>query len=195
LSDKLDRHFWNEHYVNQHFPWDMGAISSPLEAYFNQLKNKDLRILIPGAGNAYEAEYLVKKGFTNVFVCDFASQALLNLQHRCPQIRKENLLHMDFFEIHQGQFDLVVEQTFFCALHPSLRRKYFEKMFELLSPGGKLVGVLFNEDLNSDKPPFGGRPEEYKSYFAALFKIKVFAACYNSIKPRKDRELFINLEK
>jgi len=104
------------------------------------------------------------------------------------------LLLIDFFELRQT-FDLIVEQTFFCALAPTLRKSYFKKMHELLKPGGKLAGVLFDDVLNPDKPPFGGNREEYLSYIGNAFKINTFEICYNSIKPRQGRELFINLEK
>jgi SAM-dependent methyltransferase len=187
--------------VNNDFGWDIGHISTPLKDYFDQIENKQIFILIPGAGNSYEAEYLVNNGFTNVFVCDFASAPFDNLLKRCPAIKKENLLVADFFELGTSQkkvlpeFDLIIEQTFFCAIHPSLRKNYFEKMHQLLKPGGKLVGLLFNEPLNSDKPPFGGSADEYRNYFKKLFRINVFETAYNSIKPREGRELFINLEK
>jgi thiopurine S-methyltransferase len=65
-------------------------------------------------------------------------------------------------------------------------------MHSLLKPGGKLAGLLFNDPLNTDHPPFGGNKEAYKNYFNPYFHFKVFETCYNSIKPRKDRELFIN---
>jgi SAM-dependent methyltransferase len=207
LTKEFDVKYWNDLYINKDSPWDMGGISAPLKEYFDQIKNKKISILIPGAGNAYEAEYLVSSGFENVYVCDFAEEPLKNLSDRCKKIKKENLLQIDFFEINcqtnpvtlssvEGQFDLIIEQTFFCALHPSLRKKYFEKMHSLLKPGGKLVGLLFNDPaLNKDKPPFGGTQEEYRTYFESLFKINVFGTCRNSIKPRAGRELFINLEK
>jgi len=193
MNQILSPAYWNERYLNNDFGWDAGSITTPLKTYFDQLTNKDLFILIPGAGNAYEAEYLVDKGFTNVFVCDIAQEPLSNLKKRCPAFREENLLLVDFFEL-STKFDLIIEQTFFCALDPSLRKKYFDKMNSLLKPGGKLVGVLFDDILNADKPPFGGTKKEYLSYIDSSFKINTFEACYNSIKPRKDRELFINLE-
>lgn len=216
MSDELDLKYWNNLYLNKDSPWDVGEISQPLREYFSQLKNKNISVLIPGAGNAYEAEYLVNAGFENVYVCDFAEEPLKNLSDRCPKIKKENLLYIDFFEINSPvtpslpapsiveaskdsrepfAFDLIIEQTFFCALRPSLRKKYFEKMHSLLEPGGKLVGLLFNDFINADKPPFGGSKEEYKMYFESLFKINVYETCHNSIKPRAGRELFINLEK
>ncbi len=194
MTQPLSPKYWNDRYLTNDFGWDSGSITTPIKTYFDQLSNKDSFILIPGAGNAYEAEYLVNKGFTNVFVCDIAPEPLNNLKKRCPAFKEENLFLVDFFELNTQSYDLIIEQTFFCALDPSLRKKYVEKMSALLKPGGKLVGVLFDDVLNKDKPPFGGNKEEYLSYIdPALFKIKVLEPCYNSIKPRQGRELFINL--
>jgi methyl halide transferase len=200
MSPDLNSKYWNERYLKDDFGWDLGSISTPLKDYFNQLNNKDLKILIPGAGNAHEAEYLINKGFTNVFVCDIAPEALNNLKKRCPAFKVENLLLRDFFEIQTSTslsltFDLIIEQTFFCAIDPSLRQKYFENMYKLLKPNGKLVGLLFNDSLNTDQPPFGGNKEEYLNYFKNLFSIKTYETAYNSVKPREGRELFINLIK
>ena len=191
----LNADYWNNRYLNEDAKWDVGEISTPLKLYINQIKNKELKILIPGAGNAYEAEYLILNGFRNVFVCDFAPEPLKALQKRCPQLTDNFLLLGDFFEIENHHFDLIIEQTFFCAINPSLRQKYFRKMHELLHTNGKLVGLLFNDILNTDQPPFGGNKEEYLNYFKNLFTIKTYETCYNSIKPREGRELFINLMK
>jgi methyl halide transferase len=195
VSHDLSPEYWNTRYLENDFAWDLGAISTPLLEYFKQLTRKDLRILIPGAGNSYEAEYLVNNGFQNVFVCDLAEQPLKNLLGRCPNFKRENLLHQDFFALAGMQFDLIIEQTFFCAIHPSMRKKYFSKMHELLVPGGRLVGLLFDDVLNNDKPPFGGNADEYRAYFRDLFTEHTFERAYNSIKPRSGRELFINLRK
>ena len=221
MKESLDHSYWNSRYVNNQFGWDVGQISEPLKQYFNQLTNKEIKILIPGAGNAYEAQYLVEQGFSNVYVCDFAEEPLKNLQARCPKIKKENLLQTDFFGINdrpansvgdntnRGEcdalagvvtskgsqiltFDLIIEQTFFCALDPGLRKKYFEKMFSLLKPRAKLVGLLFDCEFEVS-PPFGGSKAEYENYFKDLFKVNVYERCYNSIEPRAGRELFINL--
>ncbi|MDI1353787.1 MAG: methyltransferase domain-containing protein [bacterium] len=198
----LNAKYWNERYLSDNFGWDAGSITSPLKEYFDQLSNLSSFILIPGAGNAYEAEYLIKKGFKNVYVCDFAPTPLRALKKRCPAIKEENLLLGDFFELdpHQipgllGGFDLIVEQTFFCAITPTLRKKYAEKMTQLLKPKGRLVGLLFDDPLNKDQPPFGGNKEEYLSYFVPLFDMKTFERAHNSIKPREGRELFVNMQK
>lgn len=195
MSQSLNAKYWDDLYLNNNKPWDIGQVSPPLKAYFDQLTNKHISILIPGAGNAYEAEYLVNNGFTNVFVCDYSAVPLQNLAERCPKIKPENLLQEDFFKLKEKKFDLIIEQTFFCAIEKPLRKEYFKKMNALLNTNGKLVGLLFNDTLNEDKPPFGGTKEEYQDYFKELFKPKVYETAYNSLKPRAGRELFINLMK
>ncbi len=174
--------------------WDIGYVSTPLQEYIDQLHEREQHILIPGAGNAYEAEYLLANGFTHVVVADISSIALRNFSSRVPHFPKEHLLHRDFFEL-DGQFDLILEQTFFCALAPSLRDKYVEKMWQLLKPNGKLVGLLFSIPLNEDRPPFGGNRKEYEELFSGKFHIETMEIAYNSVAPRRDNELFISLRK
>ena len=172
----------------------MGQVSPPLQAYVDQLPSRDIRILIPGAGNAYEAEYLHQQGFTQVYVVDLSPLPLQNLKQRCPDFPDEHLILGDFFALEPG-YDLILEQTFFCALDPTLREAYVEKMHQLLAPGGKLVGVLFDIPLFDDHPPFGGSRENYHPLFAPHFEIKAWDTCYNSLAPRANNELWINLQK
>jgi thiopurine S-methyltransferase len=192
MSD-LTKQYWNNRYVTNDFSWDIGDISLPLKTYIEQLKNKEISILIPGAGNAYEAEFLFRKGFKNITVLDFAEAPLQNIKKRLPEFPDKQLVLQDFFA-HQGQYDLIIEQTFFCAISPSLRMQYVQQMHQLLKPNGKLIGLLFDDVLNSHKPPFGGNKKEYEILFSSTFNIKILEMCYNSIKPREGRELFMILE-
>lgn len=191
---ELDKDFWEERYQAQKTGWDIGAVSEPLKAYIDSLEDTSTTILIPGAGNSYEAEYLHNKGFKNVDVIDIARKPLVNFQNRVPDFPKENLIQTDFFEWFKT-YDLILEQTFFCSLDPVLRQEYANKMNALLNKNGKLAGVLFDFPLIKDGPPFGGSKSEYTTYFRNLFKIKTMEPCYNSILPRKDTELFIIFEK
>jgi len=104
------------------------------------------------------------------------------------------LIQKDFFN-HTKKYDLIIEQTFFCALHPSLRKKYVKKMASLLEKKGKLVGLLFDFELTTQGPPFGGSKAEYQKRFSKYFKIKVLEKSHNSIKSRSERELFAIFEK
>src|SRR5690606_3583897 len=108
----LDKSFWQDRWKNAETGWDIGYPSTPLVDYFEKLDNKDLKILIPCCGNAYEGEYLIKKGFKNTFLIDIAPLAFENLKKRFPDFPDENLILGDFFEL-EASYDLIVEQTFF----------------------------------------------------------------------------------
>jgi SAM-dependent methyltransferase len=190
----LNKNFWDLRYQNNEIGWDIGYISTPLKKYIDQLTDKNIKILIPGGGNSYEAEYLHNLGFKNVFVVDISPTALTNLKNRVPDFPKNHLINIDFFKLNNS-FDLILEQTFFCALTPKLRDNYVLKMNQLLRPNGKLVGLLFNIPLNKDRPPFGGTKKEYLSYFKTYFKIEIMELSYNSISERTNNELFIKLIK
>lgn len=187
-------HNWEELYQSKDTGWDIGYPSTPLKTYIDQIQNKQLQILIPGCGNAHEAEYLHKSGFVNTHIIDIAPSAIANFKERVSNFPSDKIFCSDFFKF-EGQFDLIMEQTFFCAIHPSKRQAYANKMHELLSEQGILVGLLFDDVLNVDHPPYGGNAEEYTSIFSPLFTIKTMEKAHNSIEPRKARELFIILEK
>ena len=189
----LNRDYWTSKYESSNTGWDTGSITRPLQTYFDQLADKSLKILIPGCGNGYEAEYLHQNGF-DVTVVDLSEIPLKNLKQRCPTFPEEALIQSDFFEL-IGTFDLIIEQTFFCALNPVLRSAYAKKMHELLKSGGRLVGLLFNIELFQDRPPFGGNLEMYRPIFEPHFKFNVFETSHNSIEPRMGNELFVNLER
>ena len=67
-------------------------------------------------------------------------------------------------------------------------------MQQLLIPNGKLVGLLFDDALNLEKPPFGGNLVEYRELFSTMFTIKKMERSNNSIQPRENRELFFICE-
>lgn len=190
MTEILDKDYWDSRWEQGETGWDLGEASSPISDYFLQLENKALKILIPGCGNAHEAELLLQEGFKNITLLDIAPKACELISQKFSHHEVEVICE-DFFE-HSGKYDVIVEQTFFCALDPELREKYVVKMHELLNEGGKIVGVLFSKDFGNPFPPFGGNAEEYKKLFEEKFDIKTLENCENSIKPRQNQELFIN---
>jgi SAM-dependent methyltransferase len=119
--------------------------------------------------------------------------AKLNEKFRDQPYRGLTLIAADFFEL-SGGYDLIVEQTFFCALDPSLRSSYVQQAYDLLRPGGKLAGLLFDRYF-AGGPPFSGNMEEYRQLLEKRFAIKTLQPCYNSIAPRAGTELFFIAEK
>jgi len=193
-NHSCSKSFWVDRYAKGETGWDIGAVSLPLKEYIDQIKDKNIALLVPGAGHAYEAEYLWQNGFVNLVVIDIAETPLNNFSERVPDFPKQNLICENFFE-HKGSYDLIIEQTFFCAISPEDRTKYARKCYELLKMNGKLVGLLFDFPLTVEGPPYGGDFNSYKNIFADYFNFHTFAPCYNSIKPRLGRELFFIFEK
>lgn len=192
MNPFLSQEYWNNRYLQHQTGWDIGTVSTPLKEYIDQLSDKHISILIPGGGNSYEALYLLEQGFRDVTVIDLAPAVTEKLKFQTASYQPHiKILTGDFFEL-TGQYDLILEQTFFCAIDPALREQYVIKMGELLKPSGKLVGVLFNRDFEGG-PPFGGAEKEYKALFASTFHQIRMEPCYNSIPPRAGSELFVVL--
>jgi thiopurine S-methyltransferase len=189
----LDEEYWTSRYKHGYTGWDLGSPSPPLYQYLCQIDHKDIEVLIPGGGNAYEVAAAFQLGLHNVHLLDISLTPITRFLRDYPSFPKSQVHHQDFFD-HKGKYDLILEQTFFCALDPNLRGLYAEKMFQLLKPGGKLVGVLFDREFIGG-PPFGGNSKEYEVYFSPYFTIEKWESCSNSVPPRRGTELFFILKK
>ncbi|WKK80900.2 methyltransferase domain-containing protein [Marivirga arenosa] len=189
---ELNESYWTSRYQNDQTGWDIGYASPAITNFMNQIENKDSKILIPGCGNAYEAKYLWENGFKNVYLLDFSPIPLKKFAEENPEFPKEQLLNFNFFNLTKS-FDIIIEQTFFCALNPELRPQYVQKMKALLRPNGILFGLLFNIPLFDDRPPFGGEKSEYEKLFEKEFQIEIMEKCKNSIPERAGNELFFKV--
>lgn len=194
--DVLQADFWESRYLNHDTPWASGTATPALVNYMKD-KPRDIPVLIPGAGTSLEVIALLDLGFVNITICDISQTALQIAEHQISVFHDKNMVtcyHGDFFSM-DGAFEVILEQTFFCAIHPSYRQAYTHKMYELLFPGGTLAGVLFNKEFEKNGPPFGGSENEYKSLFSKKFYIKEMSMCYDSIPPRAGSELFFICKK
>lgn len=189
---ELDANYWQGRWQRDETGWDVGYATPPIAHFLDRLPNRQLRVLIPGAGNAWEAELAWRLGFENVWVVDLAQDAIQRFLARVPNFPPRQAVVGDFFAL-EGPFDVVVEQTFFCALNPARRQAYADHMARLLPEGGVLAGLLFNDALNTDRPPFGGNPTEYAAYFQPYFSFRRWEAAADSIAPRAGREWWMEL--
>lgn len=187
--------YWEQRWQQGQTGWDLQTVSPPIADYAGRLTNKNLRILIPGCGNAHEARFLIEHGFTNVTVIDIAPTPVDLLKEQMVDAINKGYLRVlcgDFFT-HAETYDLILEQTFFCAILPEQRTAYASQMKKLLAPQGKLVGVLFNRMFDGG-PPFGGTVQEYQTYFEPLFNKVTFTPCMISAAPRLGTEVWFEVE-
>ena len=190
----LDAEYWDSQWKSETTGWDLGMACPQLTHFIDIISDKSSRVLIPGCGSAYEAEYLLKKGFQDITLIDIAENACDRLRQKFNGESRITILCEDFFNL-DSKFDTIIEQTFFCALPPSMRIRYVWKMHQILNPGGKIQGVLFNKQFEKAGPPFGGDIDEYKRLFGTLFQIEQMELAEHSATPRAGSELAISLIK
>lgn len=182
--------FWEQRWIDGQTGWDLGAASPALVKYAESFNDRSLKILIPGCGSAWEAAALLDLGYNNITLLDISSTACGNMQARLGERPEVQVICGDFFT-HEGKYDLILEQTFFCAIPRSMRDAYVRKMASLLSPGGRLAGLLFGIEFDKPGPPHGGSEEEYRLRFSEHFEILRLESCTDSVKPRLGNELFM----
>lgn len=192
-ENPIDGNYWESQYQEKTTNWDLGTISPPLKMCVAAIKDKNSRILIPGCGNSYEADYLLENGFKNITVIDIAPTLVSNLKEKYKDNSNIKIVLGDFF-VHNGRYDFILEQTFFCAIPPTMRQKYVWKTHQLLANKGILTGLLFDRNFDIS-PPFGGNKKEYNQLFSFSFKFLKFDSCLYSVSKRENSELIFEFQK
>ena len=191
------RNDWQRHYDEKDLGWDLGQVAPP---FMNLLESNVItpcKTLVPGCGRGHEVVYLAENGF-DVTAVDYSIGAVDYLRQVVQQ-RKLNseILHIDFFDLnstHDGIYDLLIEQTFFCAISPNERTFYVTTVARLLKSGGMLAGLFYNTDKEGG-PPFNTTEEDIIKHFSELFEIRDLARAKNSAIQRKDKEFLVILVK
>jgi SAM-dependent methyltransferase len=189
----LDQDYWDQRHQKGETGWDLKMVSPPLKNYFDQPFQPMGKVLIPGCGQAHEARYLVEQGQQDLAIMDFAPSLMESL--KVVFDGSQVALHCeDIFE-HQGKYDTIVEQTLMCAIDPSLRMRFVNKIADLLHRNGVWVGLLFNREFEHAGPPFGGSEKEYRELLESRFEIILMEVCTTSVLPRAGTELFFIAKK
>ena len=186
--------FWEDIYLAGEAQWDLQGSTPIFKNFSNNLPLGNLCII--GCGRGYDAIEFAKKGF-EVTAVDFASSAILSLKKMAEDENVSlQIIERDIFTLmpdHENSFDYVIEQTCFCAIHPSRRKEYEVIVKGILKLGGHLVGLWFplDKDIKEDGPPYGTTIDEVKSIFRNRWEITKEEFSEHSIKPRMGREKLI----
>lgn len=112
------------------------------------------RCLVPGCGRGYDVNLLALNSDRHVYGIDISQTAVneaitwyTNLDSS-KQAKKEfvhfelqNFFHLS--ESKEEKFDFIYDYTFLCALNPSIRSLWAQKMRNLLSDNGRLLTLIY----------------------------------------------------
>jgi SAM-dependent methyltransferase len=184
------REDWQGHYESNDLGWDLGQVAPPFVKLWEEEKLPVGKALVPGCGRGHEVIFLAENGF-EVTAIDFSMGAVTYLERALEERSLSGrVLHQDFFGLdnsHDGIYDLVLEQTFFCAIAPRQRQDYVLNVMRILKPGGMLVGLFYQTDKEGG-PPFNTTREDIEVSFAKNFKIQELDKTPLSAEQRKDKE-------
>ena len=164
--------FWEKIYREGRAGWDLGG---PTPAFRRHLLAGALapgRLMVLGAGRGHDAREFARHGFS-VTAVDFADEPVRDMRALADPHAPVEILQSDIFQLPQslnGAFDMLLEYTCYCAIHPSRRGEYADVVARLLRPGAAYLAMLFPLDDHAGGPPFAVSPAE----FIALFEARGF---------------------
>ncbi|MBC8284326.1 MAG: methyltransferase domain-containing protein [Nitrospinae bacterium] len=181
---------WQRHYDENDLGWDLGQVAPPFVSLLESNTIVPGKTLVPGCGRGHEVVYLAENGF-DVTAVDYSTGAVNHLKKTVQQQQlNSQVLHIDFFELdstHDDVYDLLIEQTFFCAISPEQRPLYVATVARALKKGGMLAGLFYHTG-QQDGPPFNTTQEDILKHFSDSFEIRELAQAKNSAEQRKDKE-------
>ena len=186
-SDSNQPDFWTVRYAAGKTPWDFGGVPSALKSFLERTPGPG-RILIPGCGTGYEVRAFHAAGY-DVSAIDFSPAAVAQAKRVLGELAERVVLG-DFFTYNFGErrFHLVYERTFLCSMTPSRWSEYVNRVAELLSPGGRLIGVFLYGQGSSSGPPFPLTEPEAEQLFKKRLQLLRSEVMTDSLSLFRDME-------
>lgn len=184
--------YWNTLYLKGDDGWDKGEPSPPIARMLRQgvLKPK-ASIAVIGAGRGHEALLAAQLGY-RVTAVDFAPEAVKAMLAARTQANVPlEVLERDLFDLprtHAGKFDAVLEHTCFCAIDVARRAEYAQAVYNLLAPGGTLLGLFYAHGKKGG-PPSTTDEAEVNLLFSKGFEIVTLKCAPDSFEKRAGQEL------
>ncbi|KFK37215.1 hypothetical protein AALP_AA4G228800 [Arabis alpina] len=183
---------WEKTWEEGATPWDLGKptpiISHLLEA--GSLPNG--RALVPGCGTGYDVVEMAcpDRHVVGLDVSKTAVEQSTKIFSSMPNAKYFSFVCEDFFTWEPAEkFDLIFDYTFFCALEPSVRPLWAQRMEKLLKPGGELITLMFPIDDRIGGPAYKVSVSEYEKVLIPLgFEATSIVDNEHAVGPRKGIE-------
>jgi SAM-dependent methyltransferase len=169
-ADSTQPDFWTVRYARGRTPWDFGGVPAAVKLFLAS-SSPPGSVLIPGCGSGYEVQAFHAAGY-DVTAIDF-SPAAVDQAKQILGVLAERVLLGDFFAYDFGPrcFDLIYERTFLCSMPPSRRPDYANRVADLLSTRGRLIGIFLYAEQSAPGPPYPLTEKQAERLFANQFRL------------------------
>lgn len=196
--------WWSEIYRSGHIRWDLGAAHPLLDELLPPLKFTRSRVLVLGCGHGHDAAWWEKRGHI-VTAVDFSEEAISKAKSLYGESGTLRWHVLDAFQLPtswSSSFDIIFEHTMYCAVPPHRRAELAKVWWRLLSPRGRVLGIVPAMD-KPVGPPYGGTEWELRRRLLepprktkrSLFRPLIWKRLRNSQGRRFGRELFFVVER
>ena len=173
--DPATPEFWNVRFDAKFTPWDQRGVPECLRDYLRASQSPQ-KVLIPGCGAANEVEHFLARHWAPLAI-DFSPAAVAQARAQLGPLQSY-VREDDFFgnAIRPGDFEVIYERAFLCALPRRLWAQWATRVAELIPPAvagsesGRLIG-FFVEDDNPKGPPFGLKNGELEALLSPAFTL------------------------
>jgi SAM-dependent methyltransferase len=162
--------------MERRLPWDLGGPAPPLvRAVRKAGLPRGAKTAVLGAGRGHDALAIARLGFDVVgfdfsFLAVAAARALAESSGNPARFEQQDIF--DLPAIAAGAYQVVVEHTCFCAIHPDRRAAFVQAAAALLEPQGLLIGLFFPIDAERQGgPPYAISVDELDRLFSSSFEI------------------------
>ena len=189
---------WDKLYIDNKTGWDLGEPTAVFTNIAKEIRPGNLCIL--GCGYGYDAIMFSQNGF-NVTAVDFAPTPIKYINEKATELSLDIItIQENIFSLSprlDNHFDYIIEQTCFCAIDPQKRIVYHDLVYNLLKPGGSIIGLWFpiGKALSEGGPPFSVSEKEVKLLFDNGWDMEKEEFPNNSAVSRLGKEKLIIFKK
>lgn len=172
---------WKQMHKEGLTPWAKQEAALGLQDIIQSISLPIGKYGVPGCGEGLDVEFLASKSpKSTVFGFDLSPIPLEIATKRPDKQKNAAYICLDFFKDHKelqvNSFDLIFDYTFLCALQPTMRTKWAERMNELLRQGGVLITLMFplvdiKPEDPMEGPPFPLSIEIYNDLLLGNFSL------------------------
>ncbi len=188
--------YWSKIYRSEDPGWNLGEPALALQDMMPRLKISKSRILVLGCGDGHDAAFFAQAGHL-VTAVDISPLALERAKKLYGHLENLKFLEADLFKLPRemdSSFDVVFEQTCYCAINPSRRQELVKVWNRLLTQDGHLMGVFFAFEKRQG-PPFGGSEWELRRRLKGSYHPIFWGRWQNSVPRRQGKEFFVYLKR